>query len=79
LRCSLHSNNQVAVEFLSNARHRKACIESRVFAIQFVASILKPWLSYASSGRFHDRGGAGSMKFRSVEEELRSVFLFQDA
>ena len=49
----------------SNARHRKACIESMVFAISGLTS--KRWRSCAPSGRFHDRGRAGSATSRLAE------------
>jgi hypothetical protein len=59
---------------------RRACksrIESRVFAIQCVAFTSKPLLSCALSGWFHDRGGAGSTKFRSVEKNFAQYFGFR--
>lgn len=56
---------------ISNARDRKAWIENRVFAISRLPS--KRWRSCAPSGRFHDRGGAGSATSRLAAAGPRSA------
>ena len=69
LRCSLHSNNRVAVEFLPMPATAK--LASKVGSSPFRGVTSTRWRFCAPSGRSHDRGGAGSSTLESYHAEVR--------